>query len=281
MKNFINLIVAETTSTIEGLMGKSPHISHTQEDTLTLENLPLPYAISYIEASGEGSGEIAVVTPVAMATSLADMMLGGEGAKKDTMSGDDIDAIKEINSNIFGAISTSLNAQKDLPKLNFACTKAEFITQNMDLSRFDKAFIFEFSLEPIHSAFVILATADFVNLFENAEKAAATPAPEKSSPAQGAAPTLTATEFKNINMILDVCLSVKVRIGQKRMLLKDVIAMDIGSVIELNQLANDPLDILVDDKVIAKGEVVIVDGNFGIQITDIGTKRERLEQLRG
>ena len=57
--------------------------------------------------------------------------------------------------------------------------------------------------------------------------------------------------------------------------------MDIGSVIELNQLANDPLDILVDDKVIAKGEVVIVDGNFGIQITDIGTKRDRLEQLRG
>ncbi len=82
-------------------------------------------------------------------------------------------------------------------------------------------------------------------------------------------------------MILDVRLNVKVRIGQKRMLLKDVIAMDIGSVIELNQLANDPLDILVDDKVIAKGEVVIVDGNFGIQITDIGTKRDRLEQLRG
>ncbi len=82
-------------------------------------------------------------------------------------------------------------------------------------------------------------------------------------------------------MILDVRLNVMVRIGQKRMLLIDVIGMDIGSVIELNQLANDPLDILVDDKVIAKGEVVIVDGNFGIQITDIGTKRDRLEQLRG
>ena len=63
--------------------------------------------------------------------------------------------------------------------------------------------------------------------------------------------------------------------------LDNIIAMDIGSVIELNQLANDPLEILVDDKVIAKGEVVIVDGNFGIQITDIGTKRDRLEQLRG
>ncbi|WP_281747648.1 FliM/FliN family flagellar motor switch protein, partial [Helicobacter suis] len=60
----------------------------------------------------------------------------------------------------------------------------------------------------------------------------------------------------------------------------DVVSMDIGSVVELNQMVNDPLEILVDDKVIAKGEVVIVDGNFGIQITEIGTKKERLEQLK-
>ncbi|MEN8304569.1 MAG: FliM/FliN family flagellar motor switch protein, partial [Campylobacterota bacterium] len=50
--------------------------------------------------------------------------------------------------------------------------------------------------------------------------------------------------------------------------------------IELNQLANDSLEILVDNHVIAEGEVVIVDGNFGVQITTIGTKRERLKQLK-
>jgi flagellar motor switch protein FliN/FliY len=63
------------------------------------------------------------------------------------------------------------------------------------------------------------------------------------------------------------------------MLLKDVINMDIGSIVELNQLANEPLDVLVDDKKIAEGEVVIVDGNFGIQITSIGTKKERMNAL--
>ena len=88
-------------------------------------------------------------------------------------------------------------------------------------------------------------------------------------------------EMHNIALIMDVKLPVKVRIGKKKMLLKDVLSMDIGSVIELNQLANDPLDILVDNHVIAEGEVVIVDGNFGIQITTIGTKRERLAQLKG
>ena len=79
---------------------------------------------------------------------------------------------------------------------------------------------------------------------------------------------------------MDVRLPIRVRIGSKRMLLKDVLSMDIGSVIELNQLANDPLEILIGDKVIALGEVVIIDGNFGIQITQIGSKRERLQQLK-
>ena len=74
-------------------------------------------------------------------------------------------------------------------------------------------------------------------------------------------------------------MAVKVRIGSKKMLLRDVINMDLGSVIELDQLVNEPLDILVEDKKIAEGEVVIVDGNFGIQISNINTKRERLEQL--
>ncbi|AAP77745.1 flagellar motor switch protein FliY [Helicobacter sp. MIT 03-1614] len=278
MKAFVDLVVTETTTTIEGLMGKTPSVSHTQDDSVSLENLPTPYAISYIQASGDGNGEIAMVIPVEMGTALADMMLGGEGEVKSEMSDDDLDAIKEISSNIFGAVSTSLNSQNELPKLNFTCSNIEFITENMDLSRFDKAYIFNFTLDSIQSNFTILANKSFVELFEGGNTSA------QAAPAESAAqtnPALSATEYKNINMILDVRLNVKVRIGQKRMLLKDVIAMDIGSVIELNQLANDPLEILVDDKVIAKGEVVIVDGNFGIQITDIGTKRDRLEQLRG
>ena len=87
-------------------------------------------------------------------------------------------------------------------------------------------------------------------------------------------------DMKNIRLIMDVRLPLRVRIGSKKMLLKDVLSMDIGSVIELNQLANDPLEVLIGDNPIALGEVVIIDGNFGVQITEIGSKRERLEQLK-
>ena len=124
MKPFIDLIVQEATATIEGLMGKTPSVTHTSDSNVSLENLSIPYSISYIQASGDGSGELAMIIPVAMATALADMMLGGEGESKPEMSEDDLDAIKEISANIFGAISTSLNSQKELPKLNFSCSNS-------------------------------------------------------------------------------------------------------------------------------------------------------------
>ncbi|HIP02772.1 MAG TPA: flagellar motor switch protein FliN, partial [Campylobacterales bacterium] len=91
---------------------------------------------------------------------------------------------------------------------------------------------------------------------------------------------LSQDELKNMDLLMDVQLPVRVRIGTKTLLLKDVLNMDIGSVIELDQLANEPLDVLVGDKIIAKGEVVIVDGNFGVQIVEIGTPKEILSQLR-
>jgi len=122
---------------------------------------------------------------------------------------------------------------------------------------------------------------------ESASAPAEASAAPSSGPAAGAsaAPSSPSAAFDgentNINLIMDVKLPVRVRIGQKKMLLRDVLSMDIGSVIELNQLANDPLDILVDNHVIAQGEVVIVDGNFGVQITSIGTKKDRLQQLKG
>ena len=275
MKRFIDLIITESIATIEGLMGKTASITHTRDDNVSLESLPSSYAIAMLEVSGEGSGTIAIVVPSAMGSALADMMLGGDGASKDTLDSDDLDALKEIISNVFGAISTNLSSQKDLPKLSFKCTNIEFVSQSMDLSKFQKAYIFSFDLDSIHSDFILLSSESFAKLFDAPQPSAQNTQNTESTSA------LSPTEFKNINMILDVRLNVRVRIGQKRMLLKDVISMDIGSVIELNQLANDPLDILVDDKVIARGEVVIVDGNFGIQITDIGSRKERLEQLRG
>ncbi|PAF42625.1 flagellar motor switch protein FliY [Helicobacter sp. 11S03491-1] len=276
MNDFIKIFTQEAIATIEGLTGSSPDIVNNKTDIVSAVSLPIPYAITYINVSGDLSTNVALVIPVGLATSLADLMIGGEGTEKMEMNSDDLDAVKEINSNIFGAISTALGSQKNLPKLNFSCQSIEFIINPIDLSAYDKGYSFSFSFNTIKSNFIFLTTGQFTKIFDKID---ALPVNTPTDVIQSH--LLNQDEVKNIGMLLDVKLNIKVRIGQKKMLLKDVISMDIGSVVELNQLANDPLEILVDDKVIAKGEVVIVDGNFGVQITDIGTKRERLEQLRG
>ena len=280
MNEFAKLMTQETVATIEGLTGSAPEVSYKGESDASSASIKFPVAFLTMGVGG-GAGNVGMALPATLGSAIADLMLGGEGESREEMSEDDLDATKEIISNIVGAITTSLGAQKDLPKLSFTPDKIELLQQDgLNLSQYAKVLTFAFSLNAISDEIYFFADSAFVGNFDKSAAPAA-PAPSAGGGGGGASVSLSGGEMKNIGMIMDVYLPVKVRIGQKKMLLKDVIAMDIGSVVELNQLANDPLEILVDNKVIAKGEVVIVDGNFGIQITEIGTKHERLEQLRG
>ncbi len=287
MQDFIKIFIQEVVSTLEGLVGKAPSVglekkvSNSEEAWGSL--ISAPYARVVISAIEKEESSIELLAPVVLVTALSDLMLGGEGASKEEMDNDDLDAFKEMASNIFGAIATSLKSQELLPKLNFTTINAEIAKELPKKEDYAKAMVFSFKMEALkESQIILLTTAAFECQFEKThqeEKEETT----KSATAEEVKThdaSLENIEIRNISMLLDVKLNVKVRIGQKKMILKDVVSMDIGSVVELDQLVNDPLEILVDDKVIAKGEVVIVDGNFGIQITDIGTKKERLEQLK-
>jgi flagellar motor switch protein FliN len=83
----------------------------------------------------------------------------------------------------------------------------------------------------------------------------------------------------NLGMILDLPLEVTVRLGATRILIRDLLRLDKNSVLELSQGADDPLDIVVNDKVLARGEVVVMDERLGIRITDIVSRAERVETL--
>jgi len=77
----------------------------------------------------------------------------------------------------------------------------------------------------------------------------------------------------NLRLLFDIKMRLSVRLGTKICLLRDVISWDIGEIIELSQMTNEPLDILVNGNVIGKGEAVIVDGKFGVKIKSIGSKK--------
>jgi flagellar motor switch protein FliN/FliY len=80
----------------------------------------------------------------------------------------------------------------------------------------------------------------------------------------------------NLDLVLDINVPITVRLGQAEMSIDALLALAAGSVVELDRLASDPVDILVRDKLIARGEVVLVDENFGVRITSVLDASERL-----
>lgn len=97
-----------------------------------------------------------------------------------------------------------------------------------------------------------------------------TPAESSSSGGGGA---------QSIDFILDIPLEITVELGRTSMLINDLLQLGQGSVVELNKLAGEPLEILVNRKLIARGEVVVVNEKFGVRLTDIVSPVERVQSL--
>ncbi|MEK2646738.1 flagellar motor switch protein FliN [Bdellovibrio sp. BCCA] len=85
---------------------------------------------------------------------------------------------------------------------------------------------------------------------------------------------------RNLNLILDIPLKVSVELGRTKMPVSELLNLTQGSVIELNKLAGEPMEVYVNDKLIARGEAVVVNEKFGVRLTDIISPAERVEQLR-
>ena len=85
---------------------------------------------------------------------------------------------------------------------------------------------------------------------------------------------------RNLDLILDIPLKVSAELGRTKMLVSDLLNLGQGSVVELNKLAGEALEILVNDKIIAKGEAVVVNEKFGVRLTDIISPMERVQQLK-
>lgn len=78
------------------------------------------------------------------------------------------------------------------------------------------------------------------------------------------------------DLLLDVALPVAVSFGRTQLQIREVLKLNSGSIIELNRLVNEPVDVVVNDSVIARGEVVVVDGNYGVRITQIASREDRV-----
>lgn len=114
------------------------------------------------------------------------------------------------------------------------------------------------------------------------------PQPQASTPSESSAQPASFPEVdrgsqapssKNIEFLLDIPLQVTVQIGSTRMAIRELLQLGQGSVVELDKLAGEPMEVYVNNKLIARGEVVVVNEKFGIRLTDVVSPNQRIEQL--
>lgn len=105
------------------------------------------------------------------------------------------------------------------------------------------------------------------------------PAPETPNPPTApakpavAAASTPAVPNKNVELLLDVNVNLTLRFGQQELTLREILDLGPGSVVELDRTVEEPADLLLEDKLVARGQVVIVDGNYGLKITELATSR--------
>lgn len=104
---------------------------------------------------------------------------------------------------------------------------------------------------------------------------------ETAAPSAQAAPGVDShqEELKNLELLLDIPLDVSIEVGRSKILVRDLLQMDEGYVIELGKNSNEPLDVYVNSRLIARGEVVLVDDKLGLRLTDVVSPAERIENL--
>jgi flagellar motor switch protein FliN/FliY len=127
-----------------------------------------------------------------------------------------------------------------------------------------------------------MSEADSVdmNTFDAEKEMMEALAQEAAAKSSSQMPQLSSPQDPNLDRILDIPLVLSAQLGNTRMLIKDLLQLGPGSIVELDKLAGEPLEVLVNERLVARGEVVMVNEKFGIRLTDVISPSERVNKLR-
>lgn len=280
-----NVFKNELSNTLEQLLGKKAKISETKKLDDIFESSSFIEADVKFDIKGLSSA-IVFYIPTISATKFEYLMLGGMGDLKEDIDDETTDAVNEIVSNICGSFCTASNAQ-GMPDI--VGMKSEIKgTKKVEKSALSgkEIYLFNISLEEDATPILISFEKTFSPFFSlitgvNGEK------PVVSTPAAPAAPTITQNQSivgvpnpsKNLELLYNVRLKLSVRLGTKIVLLKDILRWDVGEIIELEQMVNEPLEILINGVKIGEGEAVIVEGKFGLKIKKIINEDLKLDKI--
>lgn len=292
-----NILRSELSNTLEQLLSQSTVIDNI--DNLKDNKLDSSQCVQIdvqFQFQGITSSWIFYI-PTSSAAQFEYLMLGGTGELKEHIDDEIADAVNEIVSNICGSIATSVNAQgyPDISSLKHEILGAKIIeTSELIVTPNTYDFSIDFAgeksqviinFDDIFLPFIseitgneITGTVNEPLLQSNTlESVVSQGLPSMST--TGIDSLLSDEASKNLKLLFDVKLKLSVRLGTKTFLLKDILKWDIGEIIELEQMVNEPLDILVNGIKIGEGEAVIVEGKFGLKVKNIGNDVTSLNKI--
>lgn len=296
----------------------TPTVTVIQKSMLN-EEFPHPYvAIEVNYTEGFSASNLLVVQQTDAAV-IADLMMGGDGTNADpSLSEIHLSAVQEAMNQMMGSAATSMStvfnkkidispprvelldvkegegtdripAEEMLVKVSFRLKIGELIDSNI------------MQLYPITFAKDLIAElTDPAQEEAPVQEEVSAPEPQPAAPPKRQAkpkpaapvnvapvefesfsePQHTTSQLGNLDMLMDIPLSITVELGRTQRSVKEVLELSAGSIIELDKLAGEPVDILVNKRIVAKGEVVVIDENFGVRVTDILSQSERLSNLK-
>ena len=224
-----------------------------------------------------------------MVSVISNLMIGLD-TFGDDISDDDRDAFGEALNQIFSACQVPLKAQMGLDASFREIRWEETGAVDLALGTRELFAIEGFlALEGMEEeGFTLLLPPDFLPAGDDAaedpgaggrEEQAEAPRAERHSPAAGGDGPRAVSG--NIDLLMDVELPVTIRIWSTEMKIIDIMRLGLGSLIELEKMVDDPVDVLVNEKLVARGEIVVYDGNFAIRILDVESRAERIRPLGG
>jgi len=251
------------------------------------------------------TGPMLFALPLKEGTMLVDLMLGGDGTPSTELAGDSRDALAETFNQIMGSANQALS---DLAGETLSISNVEiFSAEGGEAGGLEEilgpAPFYDLPLETVQESLSTLIHVLIPDLLVQQIKRkvglgeAPPPPPPAPEPMPAAAPRSSApapmptahppsggsrgssVDTGNLDLLLDIELPLMVRMGQTEMQLGELLKLTPGSILELNRAADAPVELLVNSKLIAKGEVVVVDGNFAFRITEIESTDNRIRSL--
>lgn len=286
LKKFTDLLINAFNSSFNAILGKSydfivSNIEKGELNDIAIEFMGQTFIDLVVDIKETGENIFGgMLIKTSDITALADLMLMGPGESTEDLNDDLKDAIKELISQTISAMNVPFRERFGKE----ATFRVLSVDRFMDTSVHKGEIIIFHVDSPQNVSFIIYVGSQIQDIISKDVKQDDMfdfDVPNELSPLNTAqSSSKHNTGNKNIDLLRDVEVPVSIRIGSTRMFLKDIVSLSPGNIVELDEYAEDPVIVLVNNKPIAKGEVVIVDGYFGVRIKEIISKEERIKKLR-